>query len=284
MKTASVASRLLTWPQYLLPQKLLTAMAWRLSNCRTTWFKNWFITIFVQMFQVNLTEARREQPEDYACFNDFFTRDLKPDARPLAATRHVLISPCDGAISQLGNIAGNTLIQAKGIDYTSSTLLGSADWASPFENGRFITIYLAPNDYHRVHMPASGQLVAERRIPGRLFSVSAATTQAVKGLFTRNERMVALFESEHGPIAVVMVAALMVAGIETVWGGPQQRRPGRHIETINHDNGMELQRGGEMGRFHWGSTVIILTPKGYPPWRESLAGGRRIRLGQALTE
>lgn len=284
MKTASVASRLLTWPQYLLPQKLLTAMAWRLSNCQVTWFKNWFITIFVQMFQVNLDEARREQPEDYACFNDFFTRELKPDARPLAAVRHALISPCDGAISQLGNIAGNTLIQAKGIDYTSSALLGSADWADPFENGRFITIYLAPNDYHRVHMPASGRLVAERRIPGRLFSVSAATTQSVKGLFTRNERLVALFESEHGPVAVVMVAALMVAGIETVWGGPQQRRPGRRVETINHDNGMELQRGGEMGRFHWGSTVIILTPKGFPPWRESLASGRRIRLGQALTE
>lgn len=279
---ANLAARLLAWPQYLLPQKLLTALAWRLSTCRIGWFKNAFISIFVQMFRVNLDEAERTRPHDYACFNDFFTRALKEGVRPQADDEHLLISPCDGIISQLGDIEGKNLIQAKGIGYTTPALLGNRDWANSFDNGRFITIYLAPNDYHRVHMPLAGRLVAENRIPGRLFSVSAATTKAVPGLFTRNERMAALFETDHGPVAVVMVAALMVAGIETVWDGPDRRRPGKIMETRTHD-GIELARGAELGRFHWGSTVIVLTPPSFPEWREPLAGGRRIRLGQPLT-
>ncbi len=278
-----LATRMLSWPQYLLPQKLLTAIAWKLSNCRAPWFKNHFISVFVQLFRVNLEEAERSRPEDYECFNDFFTRALKPGARKLADDEHLLISPCDGTISQLGPIVNGTLIQAKGIDYHAAALLGSTEWAQRFEHGRFITIYLAPNDYHRVHMPISGRLIAETRIPGSLFSVSAATTLAVSGLFTRNERMAAMFETAHGPVAVVMVAALMVAGIESVWDGPDRRRPTRKAETRLHDS-IEIERGAEMGRFHWGSTVILLTPEGFPPWREPLAGGRRIRLGQPLTD
>ncbi len=278
---ASLAVRLLTWPQYLLPQRLLTALAWRLSNIRASWFKNPLIAVFANLYGVNLEEAARQNPTDYRCFNDFFTRELRPDARPLAPDAHVLISPCDGAISQLGRINGRTLIQAKGIDYRVEQLLGVEDWASSFENGRFITIYLAPNDYHRVHMPIDGRLRAAARIPGQLFSVSAATTRAVPGLFTRNERLAALFDTEHGPVAVVMVAALLVAGIETVWGGPAQRRPGRE-PSIENPTDISLARGAEMGRFHWGSTVILLTPPGFPEFRESLAPGRRVRLGQAL--
>ncbi len=280
--SANLAVRLLAWPQYLLPQKLLTALAWRLSTCRIGWFKNAFISLFAQLFRVNLDEAERTRPEEYSCFNDFFTRALTDGARPLADEEHLLISPCDGTISQLGSIDGDNLIQAKGFEYSASDLLGNREWAKPFDNGRFITIYLAPNDYHRVHMPLAGRLVAENRIPGRLFSVSAATTMAVPGLFTRNERMAACFETDHGPVAVVMVAALMVAGIETVWDGPERRRPGKEVETHLHE-GLELARGAEMGRFHWGSTVIVLTPPSFPDWRESLAAGRRIRLGQPLT-
>jgi len=280
--SASLAIRLLTWPQYLLPQKLLTAIAWRLSRVQAGFFRKPFISLFCQLFQVNLSEAERSDPADYRCFNDFFTRALKPGARPLAAEQIEWISPCDGTISQLGTLSGDQLVQAKGISYTASALLGGDDWARDFENGRFMTIYLAPNDYHRVHMPRSGRLLAERRIPGRLFSVSAATTRAVPGLFTRNERMVARFDSDNGPFVVVMVAALLVAGIETVWGGRDQRRPGRQMET-RETVPAKLERGAEMGRFHWGSTVIILTPEDSPAWRESLAPGRRVRLGQALT-
>lgn len=280
---ATFAARLMTWPQYLLPQKLLTALAWRLSTCRAEWFKNLFISVFVHLFRVNLEEAERSEAQDYDCFNDFFTRALKAGARPLASPAHRLISPCDGTISQLGNLQGQDIIQAKGIDYSAAALLGSSAWAEHFEGGRFITIYLAPNDYHRVHMPLDGRLVGENRIPGRLFSVSAATTLSVPGLFTRNERMAALFETEFGPVAVVMVAALMVAGIETPWGGPNDRRPGTDLRACTLD-GPSLARGEEMGRFHWGSTVIVLTPAGFPAWRESLASGRRIRLGQPLSD
>jgi phosphatidylserine decarboxylase len=279
---ATPAARLMTWPQYLLPQKLMTSLAWRLSSCRIGWFKNLFISVFVHLFGVNLEEAERSEPQEYSCFNDFFTRALKADARPLADPSHQLISPCDGTISQLGAITGDSILQAKGIDYSSAALLGSQEWAEHFEGGRFITIYLAPNDYHRVHMPLAGRLIGENRIPGRLFSVSAATTLTVPGLFTRNERMAALFETEHGPVAVVMVAALLVAGIETPWGGPDDRRPGKQMRSCRLD-GPNMARGDELGRFHWGSTVIILTPAGFPAWRESLASGRRVRLGQALT-
>lgn len=279
---ATLAARLMTWPQYILPQKLLTALAWRLSSCRARWFKNAFINVFVHLFRVDMDEAERTEPGEYDCFNDFFTRALKPGARPLADPTHRLISPCDGTISQLGTVDGDRIIQAKGIDYSAAALLGSGEWASHFAGGRFITIYLAPNDYHRVHMPMDGRLVGENRIAGRLFSVSAATTLCVPGLFTRNERMAALFETEHGPVAVVMVAALLVAGIETAWGGPNDRRPGKNLRTCSLD-GPTLGRGDELGRFHWGSTVIVLTPPGFPAWREPLASGRRIRLGQALT-
>lgn len=280
---ATLAARLLTWPQYLLPQKRLTDLAWKLSTSRVAWFKNLFITTFVHLFGVRLDEAERERPEDYANFNDFFTRTLRPDTRPLADEQHRLLCPCDGTISQLGRLEGDRLIQAKGFDYSAAALLGSSDWSERFQNGHFITIYLAPSDYHRVHMPIEGRLVAEHRIPGRLFSVSSATTQAVPGLFTRNERMAALFETEHGPVAVVMVAALLVAGIETTWGGPDDRRPGPDLRRVTRD-GPTLGRGQEMGRFHWGSTVIVLTPPTFPTWRESLAGGRRVRLGQGLTD
>lgn len=280
--SASLAIRLLTWPQYILPQKLLTAIAWRLSRIQAGFFRKPFISLFCQLFQVNLSEAERSDPADYRCFNDFFTRALKPGARPLAAEPIEWISPCDGTISQLGTLSGDQLVQAKGISYTASALLGGDDWAREFENGRFMTIYLAPNDYHRVHMPRSGRLLAERRIPGRLFSVSAATTRAVPGLFTRNERMVARFDSDDGPFVVVMVAALLVAGIETVWGGPEDRRPGPEIRTRPVD-GHPLERGGELGRFHWGSTVIVLTPKDFPGWSSDLFPQDRVRMGQALT-
>jgi len=277
---ASLAVRLLSWPQYILPKQLLTRLATALSNCRWRWLNQPLMRVFTQLFQVRLDEADRSSLADYECFNDFFTRSLRPGTRPLADA--AFISPCDGTISQLGAIDNGALIQAKGFNYSAAALLGGYDWAEPFVDGHFVTIYLAPKDYHRVHSPITGQLSGERRIPGALFSVSDATSRAIPNLFTRNERMVAMVDTEYGPVAIVMVAALLVAGIETVWGGPEDCRPGSAIETRT-PTGVGLEKGGELGRFHWGSTVIVLTPPGAPAWRESLSAGRRIRLGQALT-
>lgn len=278
----TLIDRLRVLPQYCLPQQLLTALAWRLSRCRAGWFRRPFIRIFVRLFGVDLDEAERSDPAAYECFNDFFTRSLKPGARPLADAGHRMVCPCDGTVSQLGRIAGDTIFQAKGFDYTAGALLGSDQHAAAFADGRFVTLYLAPRDYHRVHSPVAGRVFEEVRIPGRLFSVSAATVRGVPRLFTRNERMVAMLESDHGPVAVVMVAALLVAGIETAWGGPDDRRPGQQVRT-RAVAGFELTRGGELGRFHWGSTVIVLTPKDFPDWHEELTAGKRVRLGQPLT-
>lgn len=280
--SAPLAARLRAWPQYLLPQKALTAAAWRLSRCRWRVFNQPFIRLFVRLFGVDLSEAEREHPGDYACFNDFFTRALAPGARPMADDAHRLVCPSDGTVSQLGRIDGERIFQAKGFDYSAAELLAGAERARPFRDGRFVTVYLAPRDYHRVHSPVAGRVVEELRVPGRLFSVSTSTTRAVPRLFTRNERMVALLETAHGPVAVVMVAAMLVAGIETVWGGPRDRRPGREVRARPVD-GVELARGGELGRFHWGSTVIVLTPKDFPAWHPELAAGDRVRMGQALT-
>jgi phosphatidylserine decarboxylase len=274
--------RAAAWPQHLLPQQLLTAAASRISNWRAGWFARPFIRGFVRLFGVDLDEAERSRVDDYACFDDFFTRALEPGARPLADARHRLVCPSDGTVSQLGRLRGDRVFQAKGFDYSAATLLGSEGRAQPFADGRFFTVYLAPRDYHRVHTPIAGRVTEEVRIPGRLFSVSSATTRAVPRLFTRNERMAAMLETEHGPVAVVMVAALLVAGIETVWGGPGDRRPGDEIR-VTRPEGVELERGGELGRFHWGSTVIVLTPGDFPDWHEDLVPGRRVRLGRALT-
>lgn len=280
--SASLRDRLAVWPQYLLPQHLLTTLAWWLSRCRVGWFRRTFIRTFVRLFGVDLDEAERRDPDAYTCFNDFFTRALRPGARPLADDRHRLVCPCDGTVSQLGPIDGDTIIQAKHINYTTGALLGSDQRAGAFAGGHFITVYLAPRDYHRVHSPVAGHVSEEIRIPGDLFSVSARTVRAVPQLFTRNERMVAMIDTADGPVAVIMVAAMLVAGIETVWGGPDNRRPGREIQSRSID-AYALERGGELGRFHWGSTVIVLTPADFPVWHHGLAPETRVALGQALT-
>ncbi|MFP4208503.1 MAG: archaetidylserine decarboxylase [Wenzhouxiangella sp.] len=280
--SASLADRLAVWPQYLLPQRLLTRLANRVSNSPSGWIRRPLIDGFRKLFPVNLAEAAEPDPHAYPSFNAFFTRALKSQARPLAEPAHRLVCPCDGTLSQLGRIRNGQMIQAKGVDYTAAALLGSADWAGHFDSGHFVTVYLAPYDYHRVHSPIAGRPVEEIRIPGRLFSVSARTSRAVPGLFTRNERLAVLLDTAHGPVAVVMVAALLVAGIETVWGSRGPYRPGP-VVTRNTLETPPLERGEELGRFHWGSTVIVLTPEHFPPWHSSLLPGATVRLGQALT-
>lgn len=278
----SPGDRLAAWLQYALPKHLLTAIAWRLSRIRAGWFRRAFIAGFVRLFGVDLGEAERSETADYSCFNDFFTRALKPGARPLADERHRLICPCDGTVSNLGEIDGDTLIQAKHIHYRASALLGSRERALAFEGGRFITVYLAPRDYHRVHSPIAGRVQEEVRIPGDLFSVSARTVRTVPNLFARNERMVAMLETDQGPVGVVMVAAMLVAGIETAWGGPDRRRPAREVR-VNKTIDYPLGRGDELGRFHWGSTVIVLVPSGFPLWHHALKPETRVQLGQPLS-
>lgn len=280
--SASLADRAAVWPQYLLPQQLLTQAAWTVSKARHPWIRKPLIAGFRRAFQVNLAEAAQPDTAAYACFNDFFTRALKPDARTLAAAQHRLISPCDGKLSQLGRISDGRLIQAKGMDYSAAELLGSTEWAERFAGGHFMTIYLAPYDYHRVHTPIAARPIEEFRIPGQLFSVSTRTARAVPRLFSRNERMAVILDSAHGPVALVMVAALLVAGIETVWGGPADRRPGATPRRLQPQAEV-LQRGAELGRFHWGSTVILLTPADFPGWSPELQPGQVMRLGQALT-
>lgn len=276
--------------QHLLPQQALTALAHRISVARAGWVRRPLIGGFRKLYEVNLDEA--VVPDDgFDCFDAFFTRALRPGARPLDQSGSGLLCPCDGTLSQAGQITNTVaegagsgrIVQAKGRDYSVAELLADEAAADAFRGGRFATIYLAPYDYHRVHMPCDATLESELRVPGRLFSVSDATSQHIDRLFARNERMVTLFDTAHGPMAVVMVAAMLVAGIETVWDAGQRLRPGRDVERIDFDPALSLGAGAELGRFHWGSTVIVLTGRDAPPWSEDLIPGRRMRLGQTLT-
>lgn len=269
-----------TLPQHLLPQQLLTALAHRISNSRLLAAP--LIGLFCRLYRIDLSEYQVPSA-GFACFNDFFTRALRPDARTFPEDDRAIASPCDGTISQIGAVQRGCLLQAKGRDYRLEDLLADDAWARRLDGGRFATIYLAPSNYHRVHMPFSGQLQRELRIPGRLFSVSAATTRSIDRLYARNERMVALFETEYGKAAVVMVAAMLVAGIETPWGGPQATRPGRKVQVRDFEPPRPMRRGEELGRFHWGSTVIVISPPGAPAWRAGLEPGQPVRLGQRLS-
>ncbi len=279
----TLAERVRVWPQYLLPKHALTHLAWWLSNIRFGPFKDTFIRVFTRLFSVNLDEAESPDPKDYPHFNAFFTRALKPGARPIETAS--LVSPCDGCISQLGQLDGpdqTRLIQAKGLDYTLEALVGTDQGLDAFRGGQWITIYLAPYNYHRVHVPATSTLINARRIPGELFSVSHATARAIPCLFARNERLVCEFAHPQGNYLLVMVAALMVAGIETLWDDPSLRRP---LATPLDYTGapINFQQGDEMGRFHWGSTVILITPPQFPAWRENFQPSDLVQLGQGLT-
>jgi len=275
--------RVRVWPQYILPKHALTHFAWWLSNIRWSPFKNTFIRIFVRWFGVNLDEAKFADPNDYEHFNAFFTRSLKEGARPLAES--TFVAPCDGSISELGDLVGtkkNCLIQAKGLDYSLEQLLGHSEGLERFYGGHFMTIYLAPFDYHRVHVPSKATLTRALRIPGELFSVSNQTAKGIPSLYASNERLVCEFEHEQGPFLLVMVAAMMVAGIETRWDDPSCRRV--HNKPLPYFGPpLDFEKGQEMGRFHWGSTVILITPSHFPAWGTNLEAGQSIRLGQALT-
>lgn len=275
-------NRIKVWPQYVLPQHGLTALAHRISQNRKPWLFKPLIRGFSRAFPVNLEESELGI-EQFECFNQFFTRGLSAGSRKFPSEPAILASPSDGTLSQLGRIEQGRIFQAKGHDFTTAELIGDVVLAKHFDGGHFATIYLAPHDYHRVHMPFDGRLTHEIRIPGRLFSVSDTTSQIIPRLYARNERMVALFDTESGPMAVVMVAAMLVAGIETVWAPNDSPRPGHSMKIKSMEPTVELKRGDELGRFHWGSTVVLLTGSDFADWLLELEPGQTMRLGQPMT-
>jgi phosphatidylserine decarboxylase len=275
--------RLFIIMQYLLPQYLLSRLAGHVSDCRWSWLKNAFINWFVDRYQVDMSEAVEEDPTAFRCFNDFFTRALKDGARPLDTDANAVLCPADGAISQLGAIEHGRIFQAKGQSFSALELLaGNPEHAALFQGGQFATVYLSPRDYHRVHMPLSGQLREMIYVPGKLFSVNRNTAENVPELFARNERVVCLFDTDAGPMAVVLVGAMIVASVETPWAG-LVAPPRRQLRTEHYGQAAPaLDRGAEMGRFKLGSTAIILFGPGRTRWTESLQAGDAVRMGQRM--
>ena len=268
--------------QHLVPQHALSRLAGSIAASETPWLRDRLIRRFTAAYGVDLSEAARGIGE-FASFNDFFTRELKPGARPLADTAQFILSPADGAVSQLGPVSGGRIIQAKGRDYSVAEILGcGADEAARFEGGSFMTIYLSPKDYHRVHMPAAGTLAKTSYIPGDLFSVNTATAAGVDRLFARNERLSCRFDGPDGHFASIMVGAMIVAGIDTVW--PNTFRT--HASTPVHEDFAGQDRrfaaGDEMGRFYLGSTVVLLFEPGRVAWREDLVPAAPLRMGEAI--
>ncbi|BBL71398.1 archaetidylserine decarboxylase [Methylogaea oryzae] len=271
-------------PQYLLPHHALSRLMGHVTHCTNPAFKNWFIPRFIDLFNVDMSEAAEENPSNYACFNDFFTRALKPGARPLAPGNGTVACPADGVLSQFGSIDGDRLIQAKGRDYRLLDLLGGdPQLAGEFQDGRFATVYLSPRDYHRLHMPLGGKLREMIHVPGRLFSVNRATTAVIPNLFARNERVIAVFDTDAGPMALILVGAIFVASIDTVWHGTVTPPSAGKVQRWRYDDKpVRLERGAEMGRFNMGSTIIVLFGKNRMDWAGGLAEGTSVRVGQNL--
>lgn len=272
--------------QRITPHHAVSRFIGWFAETKIQWIKRLFINKFIKAYNVNMSEALEENPDSYANFNDFFVRALKADARPIDSSPNSIVSPADGAVSQLGEISGDKIFQAKNHWFTVSEILGGDDkLAEQFMGGSFATIYLSPSDYHRVHMPAGGQLTQMNYIPGDLFSVNPVTTENVPGLFARNERIAAIFDTEFGPMAVIMVGAMIVASIETVWDGqitPSSRQVKQYL--YNQPRDIKLEKGEEMGRFKLGSTAVLLFPKGAMKWKEELTAEAKVRMGELIGE
>ena len=279
-----MSDRLAVLPQYLLPKQALTTLAGKFASARLGGLTTSVIRWFVGRYNVNMAEAANPDIASYTSFNDFFTRALKPGARPLAQAD--LICPVDGAISQFGPIAKDQVFQAKGHIYSTTALVGGdAAAAARFDNGHFATLYLSPRDYHRIHMPCAGELTRMVHVPGDLFSVNPTTARGVPGLFARNERVVCVFESAQGPFVLVLVGATIVGSMATVWHG--QVNPPRTgvLRQWDYAKGqVSLQQGEEMGRFLLGSTVVMLFPQGPLQFNPQWSPTRPIQLGEAMAQ
>ena len=270
--------------QYVLPKQALTVLAGKFANARAGGLTTSVIRWFVGRYGVNMSEALNPDIASYASFNEFFTRPLKAGARPLAPA--AFICPVDGAISQFGAIERDQIFQAKGHQYSTTALVGGdAELAAQFQDGSFATLYLSPKDYHRIHMPCDGRLLRMIHVPGDLFSVNPVTARGVPGLFARNERVVCIFESSHGPFVLVLVGATIVGSMATVWHGVvNPPRPGDLREWRYEDQQLAFRQGDEMGRFLLGSTVVMLFPQGALKFNAEWSPQRPIRLGEKMGE
>lgn len=273
-------------PQYLVPGHLVSRLIHIFTRIRAPSIKNSFTDWFIKHFQVDIAEAIEPDPHAYEHFNAFFTRALKPEVRPIVESEAAIACPVDGTVSQAGPVTDGRIIQAKGHDYSLIDLLGGSEKrALPFQEGRFVTLYLSPQDYHRIHMPVAGQLEEMIHVPGRLFSVNPATTRVIPGLFARNERVISIFNTALGPMAMVKVGAINVGSIETVWAGQVTPPAGRVVRSWHYKSEKEsitLEKGEEMGRFNMGSTVIVLFGPDFMEWAEGIEPGNRVRMGQLL--
>jgi phosphatidylserine decarboxylase len=281
---ASFADRCKAWLQYPLPQHGISRVTHWLTRVESPGFKDWLIRGFARRFGVDMHEAAEPDFGAYKCFNAFFTRRLKDDARPITAGTGALACPVDGAVSQIGAIEAGRIFQAKGRSFTALELLGGdRESAALFEDGSFATLYLSPKDYHRIHMPVAGALKKMLHVPGRLFSVNPPTTRAMPKLFARNERVACLFDTDAGPMALVMVGAMNVASIETVWCG-EITPPHRHkVRCWNYQPGeVKLDKGAEAGHFNMGSTVILLFAKGRIRWEPDYQPSTTVRMGRKI--
>lgn len=269
--------------QRALPKHALSRLIAKAAESKIPWLKNALINRAISAFNINMDEALSNDINDYENFNAFFTRALKQGVRPLNTDTDSIACPADGAISQAGPISKNKILQAKGIDYSVGRLLGDSTEAKLYEDGSFATIYLSPRDYHRVHIPLAGKLMSTRYIPGELFSVNDQTAQALPGLFARNERLVCEFESkEVGTFAVIFVGAMLVAGIETVWGGFETPGPDAVRETDFSDQSLSFMKGDEIGRFKFGSTVIMLFQNQKTSWTDNIEHHAKVCMGEKI--
>lgn len=268
--------------QYLLPHRFLSRIVRHATRWTFAPWKNFLIRQIVQRYQVDMGEAAQPDPLAYRHFNAFFTRALKPGARPMATGTNTIACPADGRISQAGNIESGRIFQAKGQSFTCAELLADETAARPYAHGSFATIYLSPRDYHRVHMPLDGELLQTVHIPGRIFSVAPFAVREVPRLFARNERLTCHFEGPHGPFVMVMVGAMLVSGVETVWSGEEIPPYGRQVTSKNYSGqSIQLARGEEMARFNMGSTVVLLLPRADAP-DSALTAEQAVRMGMRL--
>lgn len=277
-------ARLFAYAQFLLPKFLLTSIVYHIARIPHAGFKDFLISRFVQLYGVDTSDIKLSVPDQFLTFNEFFIREFADDARPIDPDPNILTSPVDGTVSEIGQLCGNAILQAKGIEYSLDDLLATdIDDARAYADGSFATIYLAPYNYHRVHAPIAGTLVSASYVPGDLFSVNAATAETIRGLFRRNERLVLRFSTLHGPAAVIFVGALNVGSISTPWSGVIRPRYSGVVEAIELGaEAVTVAKGDLLGWFNMGSTVILLMPPGVCNWHESLSAGVAVRMGEAV--
>jgi phosphatidylserine decarboxylase len=267
--------------QHVVPQHLLSRMLGALAECHWPWLKNPLIRLFIRVYKVDMSEAMKTDAAAFSCFNEFFTRELKPNTRPISTQTNVLVSPVDGSVSEVGRVDSDRIIQAKGHSYTLVNLLGgSVRLSEYFLDGSFITLYLSPKDYHRVHSPLGGKLTESFYLPGSLFSVNETTVNNVPDLFCRNERLVMSFDTTIGKMALIMVGAMIVAGIKTPWHDGVYRPNVRFSDDLSISPGFAT--GDELGQFQLGSTVILLFEPDTVIWDEGISSQRAVNLGERL--